>query len=105
MTSELRRCFRIAGPVWYGMVTPKQIGGSAGAGESPQGASYGLRRGGLSPLETLAQSVGTTPPTAAPGATGPPVCPFARHRPWLPDFFGDSAALLLCRVRGEFPGL
>src|SRR6267378_3231520 len=59
------------------MVTPKQIAGSAGAGELPHAASYGLRQGVLSPMETLAQSVSTIAPTATPVATIPLVCALA----------------------------
>lgn len=40
-------------------------------------SSYGLRRGVLSPLETLAQSVSTIAPTTTPAATIPLVCALA----------------------------
>src|SRR5712671_6158542 len=69
------------------MVTLKQIAGSAGAGELPQAASYGLRQGVLSPIETLAQSVSTIAPTATPVATIPLVCALAGN--------GTRLALLL----------
>jgi amino acid transporter len=102
MTSALRRCFQIAAPVSYGMVTPNQIGGSAGAGESPQGASYGLRRGVLSPMETLAQSVSTIAPTATPVATIPLVCALAGNGTWLAYVLATSAILLVALCVSKF---
>src|ERR1700724_3667775 len=102
MTSELRRCFRIARPVWYGMVTPKQIAGSAGAEGSPQTATYGLRRGVLSPMETLAESVSTIAPTTTPVATIPLVCALAGNGTWLAYVLATSAILLVALCVGKF---
>ncbi len=83
-------------------MTPKQIGGSAGAGESPQGASYGLRRGALSPMETLAQSVSTIAPTATPVATVPLVCALAGNGTWLAYVLATSAVLLVALCVSKF---
>jgi hypothetical protein len=46
-------------------------------------ADFGLRRGILSPMETLAQSVSTMAPTPTPAATIPPVCALAGNGTWL----------------------
>src|SRR6202171_2619857 len=102
MASELRRCVRIAGHVWYGMVTPNQMGGIAGAGEPPQAASYGLRQGVLSPMETLAQSVSTIAPTATPVATVPLVCALAGNGTWLAYGLATSAILLVALCLSKF---
>ena len=102
MASELRRCVRIAGHVWYGMVTPNQMGGIAGAGEPPQAASYGLRQGVLSPMETLAQSVSTIAPTATPVATVPLVCALAGNGTWLAYVLATSAILLVALCVSKF---
>src|SRR5258708_32261936 len=93
VTSELGLCVRIAGNGWYAMVTPKQIEGSAGAGELPQAASYGLRQGVLSPMETLAQSVSTIAPTATPVATIPLVCALAGNGTGLAYVFVPFAII------------
>src|SRR6266853_6543459 len=102
MTSTLRRCARIARPVWYGMVAPKQIGGSGGAEGSPQAATYGLRRGVLSPMETLAQSVSTIAPTSTPVATIPLVCALAGNGTWLAYVLATSAILLVALCVSKF---
>src|SRR2546421_10598971 len=83
------------------MVTPKQIAGSAGAGELPHAASYGLRQGVLSPMETLAQSVSTIAPTATPVATIPLVCALAGNGTGLPDVLAASAILLVALCWGK----
>lgn len=49
----------------------------------PSSKAYGLRRGILSPFETLAQSVSTIAPTATPAATIPLVCALAGNGTWL----------------------
>ncbi|HXO94100.1 MAG TPA: hypothetical protein VN825_08185, partial [Candidatus Acidoferrum sp.] len=46
-------------------------------------ADFGLRRGILSPMETLAQSVSTMAPTTTPAATIPLVCALAGNGTWL----------------------
>src|ERR1700687_427874 len=84
------------------MVAPKQIGRSAGAEESPQGASYGLRQGVLSPMETLAQSVSTIAPTATPVATVPLVCALAGNGTWLAYVLATSAILLVALCVSKF---
>src|SRR5580692_5807463 len=78
-------------PVWYAMHAPAN---SAAAG-------YGLRRGALSPLETLAQSVSTIAPTTTPAATIPLVCALAGNGTWLADLLATIAVLLvaLCIAR------
>ncbi|MGP0098738.1 MAG: APC family permease [Terriglobales bacterium] len=62
---------------------------------------YGLRRGILSPLETLAQSVSTMAPTTSPAATIPLVCALAGNGTWLAYALAMAAVLLigLCIAR------
>lgn len=68
---------------------------------SPQTASYGLRHGVLSPMETLAQSVSTMAPTTTPAATIPLVCALAGNGTWLAYVLATVAVLLvaLCIAR------
>src|SRR6202162_1527710 len=84
------------------MVTPKQIAGNAGAEEVPQAASYGLRRGVLSSMETLAQSVSTIAPTTTPVATIPLVCALAGNGTWLAYVPATVAILLVALCIGRF---
>src|SRR5712675_359290 len=79
----------------------KEVAKSVDAGESPQAASYGLRRGVLSPMETLAQSVSTIAPTTTPAATIPLVCALAGNGTWLAYALATVAVLLvaLCIAR------
>jgi amino acid transporter len=84
------------------MVTPKQIAGSARAEEVPQAASYGLRRGVLSPMETLAQSVSTIAPTTTPVATIPLVCALAGNGTWLAYVLAMAAVLLVALCISQF---
>jgi amino acid transporter len=69
--------------------------------ESPEAASYGLRREVLSPMETLAQSVSTMAPTTTPAATIPLVCALAGNGTWLAYVLATIAVLLvgLCIAR------
>jgi amino acid transporter len=69
--------------------------------ESPETASYGLRREVLSPMETLAQSVSTMAPTTTPAATIPLVCALAGNGTWLAYVLATIAVLLvgLCIAR------
>jgi amino acid transporter len=60
-----------------------------------QGAGYGLRRGVLSPMETLAQSVSTIAPTTTPAATIPLVCALAGNGVWLAYVLATVAVLLV----------
>jgi amino acid transporter len=64
-------------------------------------ADYGLRRGILSPLETLAQSVSTMAPTTTPAATIPLVCALAGNGTWLAYLLATAAIFLvaLCIAR------
>ncbi len=60
-----------------------------------------MRRGALSPLETLAQSVSTIAPTTTPAATIPLVCALAGNGTWLAYLLATIAVLLvaLCIAR------
>jgi amino acid transporter len=58
-------------------------------------AAYGLRRGVLSPMETLAQSVSTIAPTTTPVATIPLVCALAGNGTWLAYVLATVAILLV----------
>src|ERR1700735_92394 len=68
---------------------------------SPASADYGLRRGILSPMETLAQSVSTMAPTTTPAATIPLVCALAGNGTWLAYALAPVAIFLvaLCIAR------
>jgi len=63
--------------------------------------AFGLRRGILSPLETLAQSVSTMAPTTTPAATIPLVCALAGNGTWLAYVLATVAVFLvaLCIAR------
>lgn len=65
---------------------------SASAEES---IGYGLRRNALSPMETLAQSIGTIAPTTTPVATIPLVCALAGEGTWLAYALATVAILLV----------
>ena len=69
--------------------------------EQAQSADYGLRRGILSPMETLAQSVSTMAPTTTPAATIPLVCALAGNGTWLAYVLATVAIFLvaLCIAR------
>jgi amino acid transporter len=69
--------------------------------ESSENANYGLRRGILSPMETLAQSVSTMAPTTTPAATIPLVCALAGNGTWLAYALATVAIFLvaLCIAR------
>src|ERR1700726_3648869 len=58
-------------------------------------ADFGLRRGILSPMETLAQSVSTMAPTTTPAATIPLVCALAGNGTWLAYVLATAAVLLV----------
>jgi amino acid transporter len=64
-------------------------------------ANFGLRRGILSPMETLAQSVSTMAPTTTPAATIPLVCALAGNGTWLAYVLATIAIFLvaLCIAR------
>ena len=73
----------------------------ATAPEPSQSTDYGLRRGILSPMETLAQSVSTMAPTTTPAATIPLVCALAGNGTWLAYVLATIAIFLvgLCIAR------
>src|SRR6202051_4435956 len=63
---------------------------------------YGLRRGILSPMETLAQSVSTIAPTSPPAATIPLVCALAGNGTWLAYALATAAVLLVALCIGRY---
>src|ERR1700676_5145737 len=63
---------------------------------------YGLRRGVLSPVETLAQSVSTISPTATPVATIPLVCALAGNGTWLAYVLATAAIFLVALCISKF---
>src|ERR1700736_4044166 len=67
-----------------------------------EATGYGLRRGVLSPVETLAQSVSTIAPTATPVATVPLVCALAGNGTWRGYFLATSAILLVALCVSKF---
>jgi len=66
---------------------------------------YGLRRGILSPNETLAQSVSTMAPTTTPAATIPLVCALAGNGTWLAYVLATAAVLLVALCIGRYARL
>jgi amino acid transporter len=70
--------------------------------DQEQTADFGLRRGVLSPLETLAQSVSTMAPTTTPVATIPLVCAFAGNGTWLAYVLATIAVLLVALCIAEY---
>ena len=66
---------------------------------------YGLRRGILSPMETLAQSVSTMAPTTTPAATIPLVCALAGNGTWLAYVLATVAILLVALCIGRYARL
>jgi amino acid transporter len=69
--------------------------------DEAQTTDFGLRRGILSPMETLAQSVSTMAPTTTPAATIPLVCGLAGNGTWLAYVLATVAIFLvaLCIAR------
>ena len=69
--------------------------------DESQTRDFGLRRGILSPLEALAQSVSTMAPTTTPAATIPLVCGLAGNGTWLAYVLATVAIFLvaLCIAR------
>jgi amino acid transporter len=65
-------------------------------------SGYGLRRGALSPVETLAQSVSTISPTATPVATIPLVCALAGNGTWLAYILATAAIFLVALCISKF---
>jgi amino acid transporter len=70
-----------------------------------QTTDYGLRRGILSPMETLAQSVSTMAPTTTPAATIPLVCALAGNGTWLAYVLATVAILLVALCIGRYARL
>jgi len=73
-----------------------------GATQSGTKKDYGLRRGVLSPMETLAQSVSTIAPTTTPVATIPLVCALAGNGTWLAYMLATAAVLLVALCISRF---
>src|ERR1022692_2252015 len=70
--------------------------------QESQTTDYGLRRGILSPMETLAQSVFTMAPTTTPAATIPLVCALAGNGTWLAYVLATIAILLVALCIGRY---
>ncbi len=68
----------------------------------PESAGYGLRKGILSPIEILAQSVSTISPTATPVATIPLVCALAGNGTWLAYVLATCAIFLVALCVSKF---
>ena len=84
------------------MTMAKQTAVNDGAEGAAQSANYGLRRGALSPMETLAQSVSTIAPTTTPVATIPLVCALAGNGTWLAYVLATVAILLVALCISRF---
>jgi amino acid transporter len=82
-------------PVDQGRGCVEQLKMERSANQLSEGANFGLRRGILSPMETLAQSVSTMAPTTTPAATIPLVCALARNGTWLAYALATVAILLV----------
>jgi amino acid transporter len=74
----------------------------AGQGAAESNSEYGLRRDALSPMETLAQSIGTIAPTTTPVATIPLVCALAGEGTWLAYGLATVAILLVALCVSRF---
>ena len=68
----------------------------------PETTDYGLRKGVLSPVEILAQSVSTISPTATPVLTIPLVCALAGNGTWLAYVLASCAVLLVALCVSKF---
>jgi amino acid transporter len=77
----------------------------ASAADGAPTTDFGLRRGILSPLETLAQSVSTMAPTTTPAATIPLVCALAGNGTWLAYVLATIAILLVALCIARFARL
>src|SRR3984957_8015414 len=65
-------------------------------------AGYGLRRGALSPMETLAQSIATVGPSLTPVATIPLVGALAGNGTWLAYVLATIAILFVAWCVSRF---
>src|ERR1700691_792577 len=92
-------CANIPRPLRYDMENPVPPNGASEKSwiedTDSQAAGYGLRRGALSPMETLAQSASTIAPTTTPAATIPLVCALAGNGVWLAYSLATMAVLLV----------
>jgi amino acid transporter len=70
--------------------------------DQAQTTDFGLRRGVLSPMETLAQSVSTMAPTTTPAATIPLVCALAGNGTWLAYVLATIAILLVALCIAQY---
>ena len=77
----------------------------ASAADGVPTTDFGLRRGILSPMETLAQSVSTMAPTTTPAATIPLVCALAGNGTWLAYVLATVAILLVALCISRFARL
>src|ERR1700733_7539819 len=91
------------------MVTPAQSRGipksaprTKPVGQDAKANGYGLRRGVLSSMETLAQSIGTVAPTLTPVATIPLVAALAGNGTWLAYILATMAVLFVAWCVGRF---
>ncbi len=84
------------------MAMERQTAVGGVAEDAAQSANYGLRRGALSPMETLAQSVSTIAPTTTPVATIPLVCALAGNGTWLAYVLATVAILLVALCISRF---
>src|ERR1700730_15317644 len=102
-------CDKVKGRVLYRMVSPTKFDGTQDRfapqrlkqNELPS-EDYGLHRGVLSPMETLAQYVSTLAPPSTPAATIPLVCALAGNGTWLAYVLATIAILLVAWCVGRF---
>ncbi len=71
-------------------------------GQDSTGDAYGLRRGTLSPIETLAQSISGACPTLTPFVTIPLVFTLAGNGTWLAYILATGGILLVAWCIGRF---
>ncbi len=69
---------------------------------APNSDSHGLRRGALSPIETLAQSLASIAPTAGPALTIPAVFALAGNATWFVYFLGTLSMVLVAMSVRQF---
>jgi amino acid transporter len=91
------------------MVSPVEPGSAAGfpavvaiSERDAKAASYGLRGGTLSPVETLAQSISAVAPTVTPFVTIPLVFALSGNGTWLAYLLAMGGILLVAWCVGRF---
>jgi len=83
-------------------VEPGSVAAVAISQRDAKAASYGLRGGTLSPVETLAQSISAVAPTVTPFVTIPLVFALSGNGTWLAYLLAMGGILLVAWCVGRF---